>query len=311
MGTTAREKVLKCIGVFPQKPTNLNIEVESKPFVIKEQCNIFRVWYNVEDNERVLAYLLKPRTVSTPTGCILALHQHGGEFDVGKSEPAGLGGAEINHYGPRLCELGFSVLCPDFLCFEDRRPSLEVRQRNGGRMEGQGYEYHEFFARLLHGSTLQAKYLHDMSVALDVIEQLPGIDSSRIATLGHSLGGQEAIWITWYDSRIKAAVSSCGLGVIQEVVDNYIVHNKALYLPGFLSEVGDMDVILSEISDRHVFISNGSEDILFPKNGVKRLMADLKLQGKNVECVLFNGGHQFGPEIQQQAYDFLQRAFRT
>lgn len=332
---TTREKVLKCIGVFPKKPDSLNVEVESKPFCTKDECTIFRVWYNVEENERVLAYLLRPRnctnsadavatttttgtkschdshTSASPTACILALHQHGGEFHVGKSEPAGLGGAEINHYGPRLCALGFSVLCPDFLCFEDRRPSLEVRQRNGGRMEGQGYEYHEFFSRLLHGSTLQAKYLHDMSIALDVIEQLNGIDSCRIGTLGHSLGGQESLWLSWYDSRVKATVCSCGFGMLQQVVDNYIVHNKALYLPGFLSEVGDMNEILAGISSGNLFLANGSEDILFPIEGVRQLMDEVESREKNAECVVFEGGHVFEEDIQERAYKFLQRVLKN
>lgn len=303
-----KEKVLKCIGVFPKKPTNVDVEREQQPFATKKQCDIFRVWYNVEENERVCSYLLTPKKVGTLMHrypCVLLIHQHGGEFNVGKSEPAGLGGSAINHYGPRLCELGFAVFCPDMLCFEDRRPSSDIRRKNGGMMEAHGYENYEFFSRLLHGSTLQAKYLHDLSVALDIMEQQPDIDSTRIASMGHSLGGQEALWLAWYDSRIKAVVSSCGSCMLQQLIEDHIVHNKALYLPSLLREVGDMDVILSDLRDCSIFMVSGVEDVLLPIQGVESLVKIVQSTA-NIKFVAFNGGHEFPLDMQRHAYEFLQ-----
>jgi dienelactone hydrolase len=149
------------------------------------------------------------------------------------------------------------------------------RVATSGRDMGEGWRPTDRRTMNFPGSTLQAKYLHDLSVALDVIEQLPGIDSSRIASMGHSLGGQEAVWLAWYDSRIKAVVSTCGLCMLQEVIEDYIVHNKALYLPNFLREVEDMGVILSDLGDRSIFLASGAQDFMFPIRGVERLVSSL------------------------------------
>jgi hypothetical protein len=48
------------MGFFPINRRTLNIELESQPFATKEQCDIFRVWHHVEDNEKVCSYLLTP-----------------------------------------------------------------------------------------------------------------------------------------------------------------------------------------------------------------------------------------------------------
>ena len=46
--------------------------------------------------------------------------------------------------------------------------------------------------------------------AIDVLETLPYADTSRLAVIGHSLGGHNAIFAALFDPRIKVIVSSSG-----------------------------------------------------------------------------------------------------
>src|SRR5690242_14599021 len=88
-----------------------------------------RVTYAVEPGDRVPAWLLTPLGAAPPDGWpgLVAVHQHANQYDLGKAEPAGLAGDSMYHYGRELCRRGYVVLCPDLLCFEERRPAREAR----------------------------------------------------------------------------------------------------------------------------------------------------------------------------------------
>jgi dienelactone hydrolase len=240
---------------------------------------------------------------------ILALHQHGGRYELGKSEPAGLSADHMYHYGLDLCRRGYVVLCPDHLCFEDRRPPEYVRVENSA-LNGQSYERFEFTRRILAGTSLQTKYLHDMVSALDLLADLPDVNAERLGTIGHSLGGQEALWLAWYDRRVRAAVSSCGFGLIRTILRDGINHNFALYVPGLL-EICDMDALVAEIAPRAFLLTAGEQDQIFPIDGVRELAATARdgysRQGapERFGTIIFAGGHGFPDSVKTEAYQFL------
>ena len=267
----------------------------------------------VEPGERVPAWLLRPKG-SAPRGGwpgILAIHQHGGEFDLGKSEPAGLSANRMFHYGLDLCRRGYVVLCPDLLCFEDRRPPEAVRRANPYQ-DGYAYERFEFTRRILMGTCLQTKYLHDLVCALDVLAGLPDINSARLGVIGNSLGGQEALWLTWYDDRVRAAVSSCGFGLIRTILRDGINHNFALYVPDLL-KICDLDALVADLAPRPFMLTAGTEDRLFPIDGVRAIVeraveAYTREQAlERFRALIFPGGHAFPDDVKAEAYAFLDR----
>ncbi|MCC6484920.1 MAG: alpha/beta fold hydrolase [Armatimonadetes bacterium] len=266
----------------------------------------------VGEAEWMGAYLLEPdvgKPVKRPG--ILAIHQHGGDFSLGKSEPAGLSANRAFHYGLDLAKRGFVVLCPDLLAFEDRQPP-EWKRREGSAPDGFWYERFEALRLLLNGSSLQAKYLADLARALDFLCSVANVDEGRIGAIGHSLGGQEALWLTWFDSRISACVSSCGFALIRAIVRDQINHNMALYVPGLL-QIGDVDLLACAIAPRALFFSAGDADSIFPVDSVRAIAERLREryahQGalERVEYAEFVGGHGFPDDIKERAYDFLQR----
>src|SRR5690606_27385234 len=87
-------------------------------------------------------------------------HQHNGEWHIGKSEPAGLAGNPMHHTGAALAKLGYVVLCPDALCFEERQ---------GKVVQGARDERHEFLRYTVAGACMAWKNILDMRRAVDYL----------------------------------------------------------------------------------------------------------------------------------------------
>ncbi|HJZ49410.1 MAG TPA: dienelactone hydrolase family protein [Roseiflexaceae bacterium] len=307
---TRREAILKRLGRFPER---VPLATESGPTRDMGDHTRTLVSYDVEDGERIGAWLLRPHGEPPAAGwpAILALHQHAGQYYLGKAEPAGLSADSMYHYGLDLCRRGYVVLCPDHLCFEDRRPPEYVRVERDA-LNNQNYERFEFTRRVLAGNCLQTKYLHDMVCALDLLAALPEVDAARLGAIGHSLGGQEALWLAWYDGRVRAAVSSCGFGLIRTIIRDGINHNYALYVPGLL-EIGDTDMLLAEIAPRAFLLTAGEQDAIFPIDGVRALAAAAQAVyaergvGERFRALIFPAGHSFPDQVKAEAYAFLDR----
>ncbi len=303
-----RCEILKCLGSFPDS-TALEPSVVSS--VDKGDHILQLVSYNVEADERINAYLLSPKKLEEKAPAVLALHQHNGEYFLGKSEPAGLSKNEMYHYGLELCRRGYVVLCPDNLGFEDRRPMESCRRKNPD-LEGASYERMLFCRYILNGSSLQAKYLHDLACGIDYLQTLEHIDGERIGAVGHSLGGQEALWLTWYDSRIKAAASSCGLGQVRSIVREGINHNFAMFSFGFL-KIGDIADLVCDLAPRPFMMTSGSQDKIFPLDGVHEIISAAKeaYAEKGAEgsykAVVFEDGHTFTRPLRLEAYQWLDK----
>jgi dienelactone hydrolase len=305
-----RTAILARLGPFPERAP---LELELGPSEDRGDHTRALVSYAVEPGERVPAWLLRPKGEPPPGGwpAVLAIHQHAGNYELGKSEPAGLSPDAMYHYGLDLCRRGYVALCPDQLCFEDRRAPAVLRGANPF-LDGPGYERFEFTGRLLAGACLQTKYLHDLAAALDVLESLSDVDRGRIGAFGHSLGGQEALWLTWYDRRVRAAVSSCGFGQIATLLRDGINHNFALYVPGLLQQ-GDMDALVAGLAPRPFMLAAGADDPIFPVDGVRaiaeRAAAAYDDAGapERFRALIFQGGHGLPPEVKSEAYAFLDR----
>ena len=298
-----RQSILNCLGEFPEKPApDFKIDSsEQKPGYIRH-----KVSYNVEAGERVNAILLTPEKTTVKSPAILALHQHNGQWDLGKSEVEGTAGEPMYAYGLDLCLRGYVVLCPDHLAFEERIP--DYFRKEPGNL--QGYERFAFCKYVQDGKCLQTKYIHDLSVALDILEQLNSVDSSRIGVIGHSLGGQETLWITWYDDRVKAAVSSCGFGKISTIFRDYVLHNFAMYIPG-MAAIGDIDDLVQDIAPHPFAMTSGTEDIIFPIDGVREIVEKAektyraKGKAENFLPVIFDAGHSFPDDVKTRVYNWL------
>ncbi len=305
-----RSSVLTLLGRFPER-------VPLSPLIgapIHEgDYDRALVTYAVESGERVPAWLLTPHGEVPPGGwpTLLTIHQHANQYQLGKAEPVGLDGDPMYAYGRELCQHGYVVLCPDLLCFEERRPANEVRLANKV-MDDASNERFEFTKRVLLGSCLQAKYLHDLTCAVDLLASLPDVNSERLGVIGHSLGGLEALWLAWYDTRIQVAVSSCGFGLLRTLVRDAVNHGFAMYVPGLLA-VCDVDELVAAVAPRAFMLTAGESDPLFPIDGVRELVATAQRRyaeagvPERFKSIIFPSDHSFPDDVKAEAYAFTAR----
>ena len=260
-----------------------------------------RLTYQVEPGERVAAYLLLPARARRGRPAVLCLHQHAGQFDLGKSEPAGLGGNPEQHYALELARRGFVTLTPDHLCFEERRDA---------RLPDAQFERFEFTRRVTLGSTLQAKLTWDAIRAVDYLRERPEV-GRRVGCIGHSLGGQQTLFLAALDRRIAAAVSSCGFASLATIFRDGINHNFAAYLPG-LGERGDMGDLLALVAPRPFLVVAGRADRIFPIDGLEAAIerAHSVFPADRLRFETEPGGHAFTDRLRTLAYEWLERWLR-
>ena len=214
------------------------------------------------------------------------------------------------HYGLDLCHRGYVVICPDHLAFEDRRPPEYERKENPA-LEGGNHERYLFCRCITNGSTLQAKYLSDLTCAVDALESMDFVDKDRIGAIGHSLGGQETLWLSWFDERIRVGVSSCGFGQLGTIMRDHILHNLAMFTFGFFEKAGDIQELIEDMAPRAFMMTNGLRDPLFPVDGVREIIRQAGDRYAKMgvpdhfQSILFDGEHSFPDAVKQQAYDFL------
>src|SRR5688500_6588601 len=249
-----RRRLRRLLGRMPARaPLEPRVEerVELGDGLVRE-----RVTYQVEPGERVAAYVLLPTRPRPGRPAVLCLHQHAGQFELGKSEPVGLAGHTEQQYALELARRGFVTLTPDHLCFEERRDARLP--------EGQ-LERFEFTRRVTFGSTLQAKLTWDAIRAVDYLRERREV-GRRVGCVGHSLGGQQTLFLAALDRRVAAAVSSCGFATLATIFRDGINHNFAAYLPG-LGERGDMGDVLALVAPRPFLVVAGRADRIFPVDG--------------------------------------------
>ena len=298
-----RATLLRLMGATPSVPPPLaseQVERVDLGDVVRE-----KVTYQVEPGERVPAWLFLPKTGRGPHAAVLCHHQHGGQFGVGKDGPAGLGSSPDQHYGIELARRGYVTIAPDALCFGERQDAA-------GKLKDGGYERFEALHRLTEGRTLQGKYVWDARRALDYLQSRPEVDKARLGMIGHSLGGQETLFTTACDTRIRAAVSSCGFGSLRTLKRDRILHNFALFVPS-LAQHGDYGAVLALVAPRPFLVAARSSDPIFPMEGIEETVAAgrkayvAQKADDRLGTFYEEGPHQFSPALRQAAYAWLDR----
>jgi dienelactone hydrolase len=251
----------------------------------------------------VHAYLFLPEAPG-PHPAVLCVHQHHRQFHLGKSEPAGLAGDPEQFYALELVRRGYVTFAPDAIGFEERQDRT---------LPGVDYERFEATKRLTEGSCLQAKMLWDLMRGLDYLTARREVDPRRIGCLGHSLGGQETLFLCAVDRRVAVGVSSCGFSSYHALFDGAINHNFAAYVPGLL-QYGDLDRVLSLVAPRPFLALAGKDDPIFPLAGVRpTVRAARRAYGgakERLRLRVFPGSHGFSAPMRDAAYAWLDRWLR-
>lgn len=272
-------------------------------------CQMRTVVLETSPGEQVPGFLLVPPQSQRNGKGVLCIHQHAGQWHLGKSEPVGLAGNPDMFYALELAQRGYTTFAIDLLAFEDRRPQPGD---NLAHLDGSAYERFVAQELLMHGRTLKGRYVWDLHRALDFLAEQPGVASDRLGVIGHSLGGQSVVDIMLYDDRIAAGVCSCGIGTWATLLRDGINHNMAAYAPGLL-QIADTDAMVAALAPRAFYMSAGTADRLFPIDGVRQIGAYASAAyaaaqaPERFHLQEFTGGHGFPADVREAAYAWLDR----
>jgi dienelactone hydrolase len=248
-------------GPFPAS-TPLNAQIRET--IQKEGYRIESLTYEAETGERIPALLLVPDNVTSshPAPGIAVWHQHNGQYNLGKSEPAGLAGNPMHHTGVALAREGYVVICPDALCFGER-------QDQTGILKGGDYERFEFLRQVVQGRSLAWKNILDMRRAIDLLCERTEVLSDKLGCYGHSMGSTHTWLVGPLEPRLKCLVGNCCLPTYEAIEKEHLLHCFPNFVPGW-RKYGDTPEIASLIAPRPLHLNLGEKDTGSPIESARR-----------------------------------------
>ncbi len=179
------------MGVLPGREKRCPLDMKVEEEVDRGSYVRRFITYASEPGSRVPAYLCIPKAALSdkgkPAPAVLCLH--GTDNVVGHGVVVGLGDRPNRQYASELAERGYVTLAPNYPLLAKYQPDIKALGWQSG--------------------TLKAVW--DNMRGLDLLESMPFVKPGVFGTIGHSLGGHNAVYTSVFDERIHAVVSSCGL----------------------------------------------------------------------------------------------------
>lgn len=301
-----RKNLVDCLGGPWPDPCPLKSQIKE---VSQKDGYRMESWsYEVEPGERIPAMLLIPDGAesSSPVPAVAVWHQHAGQWNLGKSEPAGLAGNPMHHTGVALVQEGYAVLCPDALCFEDRRDPT-------GKLQNGSYERFEFLKYVVEGKCMAWKNILDMRRAIDFLVEREEVNAEKIGCYGHSMGSTHCWLVGPHEPRIKAVVGNCCLPTYAAIHEKELLHCFPNFVPGWM-KYGDTPEIAALIAPRALHLNLGEKDggspIKYARAGVARIRQAYQGAGAEQQFSAFiqpDTGHVLSPEMWARTRDFFAR----
>ena len=298
-----QERLLECLGGEWPKPGPLNVKI-----LKTQQADGYRIetlTFDAEPGDAIPAMLLVPdkATADSPVPGICIWHQHNGQWNLGKSEPAGLAGAKMHHTGAALAKLGYAVLCPDALGFEERE--------KGYKHKGRNLERFLFLKYVVAGQCMAWKNIFDMKRAVDCIASRSEVNAEKLGCYGHSMGSTHTWLVGPWEPRLKAMVGNCCLPTYAGIHEEQLLHCFPNFVPG-LHEYGDTPDIAALIAPRALHLNFGENDGGSPiqevRRGVKLIQQHYESMHaeKNFSYYIEQGsGHVLSDEMWRLTHEFF------
>lgn len=301
-GEARRMQLYRMLGDLPQRDRPI---AARKIREEERDSHIVEKWiFDFNGLEDVPGYFVRPRTGKGKRPTVLYHHYHGGQYHLGKLElieeqeliqkPA---------YAVELTKRGYNALCIDMWAFGERR----------GRTESAIFK--EF---LWNGRVMWGMMVYDALRAVDYLCTRDDVDSSRIGTIGLSMGSTMAWWLAALDERIRCCIDLCCLTDFHALIDahNLDGHGVYYYVPSLLKHFTTSQ-INALIAPRAHLALEGNLDALTPPRGLDRIDADLKAAYADAgvpeawKMMRWDVGHGETPEMRVEAMKFFDRWLKS
>ena len=293
----------QAMGPLPDRNNLPELDVRVTETVQVDGLTRIKMTIAAEEGDRLPLYLFLPQMkLGERRPAVLALHPTGAP---GKDIVSIVGGGKENRqYALELAQRGYVVVAPDYPSF------------------GEAKEYNFEKDRYVSG-TMKGIWNHMRCV--DFLQSRPEVDGEKIAAIGHSLGGHNAMFVGVFDERIKVIVSSCGWTPFHDYYagkiagwtsDRYMPLLKTRYELNADLVPFDFYEIVAALAPRTFFSASPLHDSNFEVSGVRKaeavakpifslLGAESSLQIAYPDCA-----HDFPPDMRQQAYSTIDQTFK-
>ena len=315
--SSARNKLKECLLAPPS-------DAPFDPVIIAEQDRgnyvARKVIFNITGDSRVLGLMLVPKG-NGPFPAVLLLHDHGARFDIGKEkiiQPFDVSDECMKSakewigqcYGDRW--IGDELAGRGYVCFAT--DMLNWSDRGGGGYDGQ----QAIAGNLLQlGMSFAGLIAYEDMRSAEFLATRPEVDSKRVSAMGLSVGSFRTWQVCALSDCIGAGVAICWMATIKGlmVAGNNQTRGQSAYTmihPGLFNFLDYPDVA-STACPKPMLFFNGRQDGLFPVPSVEdaytRMQKIWESQnaGKNLVTRLWDVPHEFNREMQEEAFDWLDR----
>lgn len=323
----ARGRLIEQMGIAPEAPTSTSYHILASEQ--REGYVAYKIRFEISRGNEVVAYLLIPDGEGRHPA-LLALHDHGAKFSIGKEKmvrPIGESPeveqeAEVwltkcydgVYTGDWFARQGYVVLATDALLWGNRGEGADGRHTR--------YDTQQALASncLKLGTSLVGIITWDDVRSVEFLAAQEFVDEERIGVYGHSMGGHRAWMVGALSDRVAAVASICWMATSEALLaagNNELKGGSAftMQIPMITRWMDNPD-IASLICPRPALFINGAHDKLFPagvEEAFDRMREVWQSQGATdmLQCHIYPSPHYFGVEMQQMVAEFFKEKLST
>jgi dienelactone hydrolase len=261
------------------------------------------------DQERPMAYVIRPVAAQTPLPAIVCLHGSSGSRESEATPTFGMGnwirhGENVPHkrllgWARELARRGYLTLTLTQRGLDVRKPDTNDQAKD----------------LLVRGRTLMGALVEEIRQGVTHLQARADVAPAKIGMTGMSFGGITTFYTWLVDDRIAAAAPICG-GVGS--VDVFLrtgrrsYHGFYWWIPDMLT-VGDQGDFAAAMAPRPLMLWAPTEDIGMPKEGVQRFLEVVQpayARAKSEGALVVHrppGEHSFTLE----AFEAMEKFFQT
>ncbi len=315
---TARGKMTE--EMLPPPPRSDSYDMVVTDSEKRDGYTAYKIEFNLTRYSRVRAYLLMPDG-DGPHPAIVALHDHGAHYTIGKEKmvrPFGVDGEVLadsdswadnlyqgQYVGDYLARNGYAVLSADALLWgergcEDGSDNTHLASVYGNMMQ--------------LGRNLSAWMTYEDCYAAEFLASLENTDADRIGCVGLSMGGYRSWMLAALSPLIKASVAVCWMTTADAMMHwKYGRHERGGYANnlGGVRNYLDYPHIASLACPNAMMLVNGETDKLFKPHAVRECYSIMRgvwesqNAGDRLVTRLLPMGHEMPRSVQKDALDFF------